>query len=363
MRILRVAQKAYPDAKGGGAYHVHAMSRDQAEMGHDVTVLTVGESPKQESRAGYKVVRRPAICKPLGNSIAPGVMTYLVKAKRFDVIHAHSHLYSSTNLAALIRMTDGTPLAITNHGLYSQTAPPELFAIYLRTLGRWTFNVADVVFTYTEEERENLQTLGVESEIEVVGNGIDTDKFTPSGPADDKMDSPAVLFVGRLVDGKRPLNAVHALAVARSMGLDATLYVAGTGPLEAELRRVAVQESVDDAVEFLGHVPYEEMPAVYRAADVLVLPSRDEGFPRTVLEAMASGVPVVSSDLDQISPLVEVGGRTVDIADGERLGNALVEEVTSEDRTPRAAVIKAGHDWQSTVCETTEVLRELAFHS
>jgi glycogen synthase len=84
----------YPDVTGGGAYHVHAMSRDQAAMGHDVTVLTVrhdSELPHVEEREGYTVVRFDPTVTLLGNDISPGVAQYLAAADP-DVVHAHSHL-------------------------------------------------------------------------------------------------------------------------------------------------------------------------------------------------------------------------------------------------------------------------------
>ena len=118
MRILRVAQTVYPDVKGGAAYHIHALSRDQAARGHDVTVLTVRhdpELPHVEEREGYTIVRYDPVVAPLGNDISPGLAQYLQTAEDFDVIHAHSHLYFATNLAALKRRLGDIPLAITNH--------------------------------------------------------------------------------------------------------------------------------------------------------------------------------------------------------------------------------------------------------
>lgn len=364
MHILRVAQKLYPDEKGGGAYHAHAMSRDQAVMGHDVTVLTVGRGPPREHRDGYTVLRRPALAEPLGNAISPGVANLLRRADEFDVVHAHSHVYFSTNLAALARRFTDTPLAITNHGLYSQTASEAMFDVYLRTLGRWTLEQADAMFTYTDAERRELRELGVSSPIRVVANGIDTERFTPNGPADDRLSSPAVLFVGRLVDGKRPVDAVRAVAALRERGVDARLYVAGTGPLDAEMRQVAADRGVTDAITFLGHVPYDDMPGVYRAADVLLLPSRDEGLPRTILESMASATPVVASDLEQIEGLLADGGATVPVGDVEAFAGALERILTSRERRERLG--RTGRErvvsewtWESTVERTTAALLTL----
>lgn len=73
MRILRVAQKVYPDVTGGGPYHVHAMSRDQAAMGHDVTVVTGGNRPRREERDGYTVVRCPSRASVVGIDIASSI--------------------------------------------------------------------------------------------------------------------------------------------------------------------------------------------------------------------------------------------------------------------------------------------------
>jgi len=354
MRILRVAQKLYPEVPGGGPYHVHAMSRDQAAMGHDVTVLTIRQDPEKpsiEQRDGYTVVRFDSLAAPLGNDISPGVAQFLAWASEFDVIHAHSHLYFSTNLAALQRRVWNTPLAITNHGLYSQNAPEWVFDLYLRTVGRWTFNRADAIFCYTDEDRDRVQEFGVDSRIEVVHNGIDTERFRPDGPESDRIDhdGPVVLFVGRLVEGKRPGDAVAAvsrLAETRN----AKLYVAGEGPLRSGL--------VDDHVEFLGQIPYEDMPSVYRAADALILPSRAEGLPRTVLEAMASGVPVVVSDLEQVAPVVGDGGVAVPVGDVAGFVEGLETVLYGEMANPRTQ-IEGQFDWTDTVNRTTRVLEEL----
>ena len=98
MRILRVSPWHYPDTKGGGDYHVHAMSRDQAAMDHDVTVLTprADESlPRIEETHGYTVVRVSPGATLLGNDVSPAIARYLwgANSNQFDVIHAHSHLY------------------------------------------------------------------------------------------------------------------------------------------------------------------------------------------------------------------------------------------------------------------------------
>jgi glycosyltransferase involved in cell wall biosynthesis len=370
MRILRVAQKVYPDVVGGGPYHVHAMSRDQAAMGHDVTVLTVSDDdslPQREERDGYTVVRRKPTVELLGNEISAGVAKFLAQADDYDVVHAHSHLYFSTNLAAVKRRLGETPLAITNHGLYSQTAPEWVFDAYLRTVGRWTFNRADVVFCYTEEDRERVREFGVQSDVEVVSNGIDQTRFTPEGPESELVEAqgPVVLFVGRLVEGKRPGDAVEAFASVREEHPDAELYLCGDGPLRERLRRQTRNLVIGDAVTFLRHVAYDEMPKVYRSAYVLVLPSRAEGLPRTVLEAFASEVPVVASDLEQVAPIVEEAGETVSVGNVAGFEEAVTSLVGGSERHRELgqrgrAVVDDQFRWRETIEKTTAELRRRA---
>ena len=362
MQVLRVAQKVYPEVKGGGTYHIHALSRDQAAMGHDVTVLTVRREPDRphvETRDGYTVVRYDPTTTLLGNDISAGVAQYLAAAAP-DVVHAHSHLYFSTNLAALKRAVGGTPLAVTNHGLYSQTAPEWVFDAYLRTLGRWTFEQADVVFCYTPEDRERVREFGVGSRIEVVANGIDTERFSPKGPESERIEAagPAVLFVGRLVEGKRPGDAVRAVARLRERRPGAELFLCGEGPLREELAELADELRVSEAIHFLGHLPYDEMPSIYRAGDALVLPSRAEGMPRTVIEAMASGIPVVASDLEQVAPVVERAGVAVPVGEVEGFAAGLGAVLDGEYSDPRA-VAEEGFGWAETVERATAVLEGL----
>lgn len=355
MRLLRVAQKAYPDVTGGGPYHVHALSRDQAAMGHDVTVLTVGTgdgSPVKEQRNGYTVLRADAVASPLGNAIAPGVWREL-RDGDYDVVHAHSHLYFSTNLAALSRRLGGPPLAITNHGLYSQTAPAWLFGLYLRTLGRLTFNAADTVFCYTEADRDRLRERGVRAPVTVVPNGVDTERFSPAGPTSEHVDhdGPLVLYVGRLVGGKRPGDAIAAVQRLADSLPDVRLYVCGDGPLRPDLEDRAGPETV-----FLGELPYDEMPAVYRGADAFVLPSRAEGTPRTVMEALACGVPVVASALPQIRAAF---GDTISTVEcGDVTGFSL--ELERLIGTEATAALDERFSWEQTVEATTSVLAKLA---
>jgi len=165
-----------------------------------------------------------------------------------------------------------------------------------------------------------------------------------------------VLFVGRFVEGKRPGIAVEAFAEVLEEYPDAELYLCGEGPLQGELESQVAELEIGESVTFLGHVPYDEMPKVYRSGDVLVLPSRAEGVPRTVLEAQASGLSVVTSELEQIANIID-SRWTVSIEDGEQLATVLNQRLsanlTEQERLSESL------NWSDTVAKTTAVLEIL----
>ena len=367
MRILRVAQDVFPETVGGAPYHVHALSRDQARDGHDVTVCTVSADerlPDREQKDGYTVVRQTPKVEIFGNQLLSGTSRVLRDADEYDAIHLHSHLFFSSNVASVFARFTDCPVVVTCHGLLSQTPPEWVSRAHLRTVGKWTYNAADRVFCYTDVERRRLRELGVDAQIDVVPNGIDTKAFSPTGEtvAEIAADPTAFLFVGRLVDGKRPMDVLRAFESVQRRHPESTLYFCGDGPLRSALEAHVRERGLREAVTFLGHVPYGEMPAVYRAADCLVLASRTEGFPRTVMEALACETPAVTSRLDQIAPVVEAAGATVETGDVD--GFVREMDALAADPDLRAelggegrALVLDSYRWEDLVATTTEKTR------
>ncbi|MBI2735999.1 MAG: glycosyltransferase family 4 protein [Rhodospirillales bacterium] len=163
---------------------------------------------------------------------------------------------------------------------------------------------------------------------------VDNDAFAAASTAAAVSRDPGrrrILFVGKLIARKHPADLLHA--VARLGGQPAEVAFAGSGELEPELRQIAAGASV--RAEFLGFVNQSELPAVYAAADLLVLPSNaQETWGLVVNEAMACGVPAVVSDAVGCAPdLVDAGatGAIFPFGDVTALA-AAIEEVLSLDR-------------------------------
>lgn len=366
LRILRVATDMHPEVLGGAAIHAHEMSRMQAEMGHDVTVLTSDHgnrtAPRRETRDGYEIRRYREVARPLGNSITPGMATSLTRlVSDYDVLHVHSHLYFSSNLAAAIARFSGTPMVLTNHGLFSQSAPDIIQDAFMSTIARFTFQSADRILCYTESDRQRLRDRGISTSVSVIHNGIDCDLFRP--PAGVKRED-RILFVGRLKRAKGPQRLLEAFAALASDYPDLELTLVGEGPLYNDLQASVEEHGLADRVTLTGRVDNETLPDLYASSAVFALPSDMEGLPRTVLESLSCETPVVTTALPQLEPLVEGVGQTVPKGAVAELETALRDLLRDPDRRReygergRTRIVN-NYSWAETVRETTETYRDL----
>lgn len=140
--------------------------------------------------------------------------------------------------------------------------------------------------------------------MEVIPNGVDIDQFSPGKSQEGDL---KVLTVARLVERKRIQDAIKALE-----GLEAELVVVGEGPERDKLERLSESIDVREKVEFKGHVDHSDIDDLYSSADVFLLPSMNEGMSNTVLEAMASGLPIIVTDTGGTEELVEENGFLID---------------------------------------------------
>jgi colanic acid/amylovoran biosynthesis glycosyltransferase len=152
------------------------------------------------------------------------------------------------------------------------------------------------------------------SRFHVVHVGIPVGKFTPA-PVD-PPGRPTVLYVGRLVPEKGQTVLLEALAQLSASGVDAELQLAGEGALRPELERRAAELGLAERVFFLGPIGQEDLRDLYAGASIFCLPSFAEGVPVVLMEAMAMGLPVISTRIAGIPELVEDGCEGILVAPG-----------------------------------------------
>jgi glycosyltransferase involved in cell wall biosynthesis len=220
-----------------------------------------------------------------------------------------------------------------------------------RRLEGWVVRSADRVVVATDDDRYALiARYGIEaSKTRVVPNGVDLERFRPDpGRAEEPG---RVCSVGRLVEQKDPLRLLEALA-----GLPGVrLTLIGDGPLRPAVERRA--RALGLRVDCLGTVPHEELPSLLNRASVFVLPSRYEGHPKALLEAMACGLAVVGTDVPGIRGLIE-HGRTGLLCEPTVAGIRAAVAGLLEDASLRAALGGEARRYVERTCALPAVVEQ-----
>jgi D-inositol-3-phosphate glycosyltransferase len=292
---IAVFASNYPPHPGGLERVVHHVAAGLAQR-HEVVVVTTAwaglEGAAQED--GLLVIRLPTVhaSEPWGVPYpvpyGPGIGPALRAAAGADVYHAHGALYTTSLLAARLAHRSARPLILTEHvGFvrYGSSIVNGIEKLAWATVGRYVLRNTTTVAIYNARVRDWFQAEHAGTGLRFIGNGVDAERFRPRTAAERAAirtrlglppDEILALFVGRHAE-KKNLDAV--LGVPRP---DHRLVVCG-----------APRGLQEDRVIDLGVVPYEAMPDVYAAVDLMVHASTGEGFPLAVQEAMASGVPLV----------------------------------------------------------------------
>ena len=255
-------------------------------------------------------------------------------ARRADVVHVHGD-------AAAILALPVRPAVLTTHGLHLLRRAGGLAGHAVRLGYSGAVAAGDVTLCTSRAERDELRGLlptSLHPRLEVVVNGIEPPVPDPAARAAARAQlglgesDVAGLFLGELSERKDPLTAVRAAIAA---GPPFVLLLAGTGPLEHELRAHA-----SSSVRVLGH--RRDVPTLLSAADVFVLPSRREGLSFAVLEAMGHGLAMVVADGAGNSEAVGTAGIVLPGGDAERFAAAFRR--LAGDPSARAALGAAARD-------------------
>jgi glycosyltransferase involved in cell wall biosynthesis len=234
-----------------------------------------------------------------------------------DIVHAHA-----LHQAARLKTID-VPVAVN--------LPGEPNPRYVADLQQ-----ADVLLSDGWGARKLPAILG--RSVAHITKGVDSTLFTPEGPSIraslDAGSSPVVLVVSRLVPIKNVALFVDAMAAVHRTRPDARALIVGDGPRDAALKQRTAALGLDRVVQFAGYVEQRDLPQRYRAADVFVLPSDFDNSPNVVLEAMASALPVVATDVGGVSEFLETpaGGALVPRGDADQLARRIVELLADPNR-------------------------------
>ncbi|MGQ9501269.1 MAG: glycosyltransferase [Anaerolineae bacterium] len=289
MHILHLYKDYFP-VLGGIENHIRVLAEAQAAAGHTVTVLVCdpGRQTHHEMLNGVRIIKAGRLTTRASMPISLA-QPWQLWHQRPDVLHVHSPYPLGEIASWLLRR--GTVTVITHHSdVVRQRGWLRLYAPLLRHVLR----AADRIIATSPRYIETSPWLRpVAHKCAVVPLGVDIRQFTPSQKQE--RGSLHLLFVGRL----RYYKGLDALLRALVQVPETTLTIVGDGPMRAPWEALAGALQLGERVRFVGDVPDAELPEWYRQADVFVLPAnaRAEAFGTVLLEAMASGLPCVTTEL------------------------------------------------------------------
>jgi glycosyltransferase-like protein len=366
-RSLRIAVLAHSTNPRGGVVHALELADALTRLGHEAVV----HAPDPAGRGFFRAPLSPAVtvmAAKLGPDVATMVETRIAEYVRhfqvpshrhFDIFHAQDAI-SGNALASLKQSGLIRRFVRTVHHIDS------FEDTRLSNWQRRSIVAADELMVVSELWRERIKSdYGRRSTM--VGNGVDTTRFThaPSTLDGDLRSkcrlngNPVLLSVGGVEERKNSLRILEAFQQLLTIRPDAQLVIAGGASLldHARYRQqfeslVAGNRALGRAVIRLGAVADREMPSLYRLADALIFPSVKEGFGLAVLEAMASGVPVVTS---RIAPFTEYLHDSdviwCDPLSVASIANAMATVLTEPLRSrlsQRGALLARQYDWSNT---------------
>jgi glycosyltransferase involved in cell wall biosynthesis len=313
MRIL-VLNHEFPPVGGGGGRAAEDICRGLAKRGHQVRVLTshLEGLPHEEERDGYKIFRISSLRMQAFRASLPSMAAYvlaglwaghrLIRSFKPDVIHVHFAVPAGA-LAWMLSRFSGIPYVLTVHlgdvpGGVAEKTSGWFRWIYPFTRPIW--RSASLIAAVSEFTR-GLALKKYDAEIQVIPNGVDVDALRPEQLR--LNDPPCVVFAGRFMPQKNPLQVVQTLNELRQLKWQCVMI--GDGPLMPDVKRAVAELGLNDRFHFTGWIGGAEVLNWFDKSDVLFMPSLSEGLPVVGVEALSKGLAIIASQVGGFVDLVE----------------------------------------------------------
>lgn len=348
MAHILLVGKGAPE-RGGIPTFLDMLQRSALAGRHELRFLnlTHGDAPEGGRLSWGNVRRTVSDCRSVSRT-----------AKQADIVHLHSALAPLVTLlrASLLAVAGrlrGARVVLHVHGGRFESATAGRMGD--RALRLLLAPANQVIAVSPEGEARLVRILG-RRRVTLILNGIETEAF---GPVTARTGLPRILYVGLLTPRKGVVDLMTASDLLLERGVEHELLLVGGTPDEGSGAEQQVRRSVGSAARFLGPRPHDELPALYAQADLFCLASWWEATPLTVLEAMASGLPVVATDVGGIPQLVtqDETGLLVPPRTPSSLADAL--EQLLGDRAVRTAMGQEGRRRARTRFDMSRVADEI----
>ena len=370
----------FPPYRAGTGNVCFKNAQELARRGHEVHVFTpaLPQAPAWEKIGGFEIHRLQPLARFGNAALLPGLLTSL---NAFDLIHLHYPFFGG-ELTGLVAWLSRTPLIITYHqdvllsgwmGLAERALRWSIERLMLRRATRLLFTSLD----YARASYIQPLLKGRQEHLAELANGVDSQLF--SQPTDTsqlrkllglKEYERVALLVARL-DKAHYFKGVPVFleALARLSEQPIKGVIVGEGDLRESYEARAVELGIQDKISFVGQVDEADLALYYRLADVTVLASTTmgEAFGLVLLESLASGTPVVATDLPGVCTVVDTPHDGLLVEPGNSTALALaIEKITMADETVRRAMgqhgksrVAANYDWRVVGNQLEAIYRQV----
>jgi glycosyltransferase involved in cell wall biosynthesis len=345
MKILNVNMTLDPITGGGTAERILQISRALVKSGHQCTILTTGTGLSPDyirncEKSGFGVVALPFLWKRF---YVPKPSRRLIRnlVENSDVVQLMNHWTLLNALVFHYVRHFRKPYVVCPAGGLPIFGRSKIFkGIYNRILGKRIIRQANACVAISPIEIPDFKTYGVrEDMISIIPNGVEPEEFIQKNAQGFRLkyglpNVPFILFMGRLNTIKGPDLLLEAFSrVIRAEGLPHHLVFAGPdGGMRHDLQMRCVREGVENRVHFLGYVGGRDKSHAYHAAELLVIPSRQEAMSIVVLEAGITGTPVLITDQCGFNDVSVVNGGIVVPASVDGIQKGLIEILNDTEK-------------------------------
>ena len=339
MRILTVIYE-FPPVGGGGGRAAYDICKELVVRGHDVTVLTAHMRglPFQTNENGIHITRISSLRREPFRATFFTMLAYvlsglwaglrLINIHRPDIIHTHFAVPSGA-LAWTLSVLTGIPYVLTAHLGDVPGGVPEKTGKWFRWLEPFTKPIwkrAKKVVAVSEFTRQ-LALVHYAVDVQVIPNGADVQHLVPS---ELKVNTPPhLVFAGRFVFQKNPLAIIKILSEIKD--LNWTCSMLGDGPMFDDVKKEIAKHEMSNRFNLPGWVTPEDVLSQFSKSDILFMPSFSEGLPVVGVQALATGLAIVSSRIGGFLDLVdhEKIGYLIEVHDHQSFSKALRELISS----------------------------------
>ncbi len=368
---------------GGGAAMAHlALLREYAQNPDlKVDVLTSGTDPglQTELLAENVTIHRVGINKPhLHHWRKSEVIQFLIRAKPhyrrllaqndYQLVHA---FFGFPTGWLCWRTKNKIPYIISLRGsdVPGQHARFQLEYKILAPLFKAIWKNAAAVIACSQGLKDRANTFYPAAPIEVIPNGVDLTRFHKNGwqplpKAGDGSPTPLrLLTVGRLSVTKRVELLIETVEILQKNNTPVTLKVVGGGALESDLKNLIAEKNLTEVVELTGRLEAEQLPEIYRSADIFVSASMQEGMSNAMLEAIASALPIITTRCEGVEELIADNGRILDAEDPATFAATISELAADHDSiagmSAAAEKLAPKFSWSQTAAQYIDIYEKL----